>query len=215
MGARQSHSRRGRDPSSDGRPVRGGRVVVATATRGQPRRQRDHDDHRAKHVGPCSHLFGDDSPRSDPIVPTHDSRPGDRCEGRSCVGSSCAPMSVREQTRACYPRTEGYAERDGVRIFWERYGDGDPAFLLLPTWEIVHSRTSKCQIPYFARHGTVVTFDPRGNGRSDRPLDVARVRPASHRGRCAGGPRSGRCRAGGSRVVVQCWGRAHARRGAP
>ena len=81
-------------------------------------------------------------------------------------------MSVREQTRACYPRTEGYAERDGVRIFWERYGDGDPAFLLLPTWEIVHSRTWKCQIPYFARHGTVVTFDPRGNGRSDRPLDV-------------------------------------------
>jgi pimeloyl-ACP methyl ester carboxylesterase/predicted glycosyltransferase len=27
------------------------------------------------------------------------------------------------------------------------------------------------QIPYFARHFRVVVFDPRGNGRSDRPLD--------------------------------------------
>jgi pimeloyl-ACP methyl ester carboxylesterase/predicted glycosyltransferase len=81
-------------------------------------------------------------------------------------------MGAREQTRACYPRDEGYVERNGVRVFYEVYGHGDPAFLLLPTWEIVHSRAWKCQIPYFARHGTVVTFDPRGNGRSDRPLDV-------------------------------------------
>jgi pimeloyl-ACP methyl ester carboxylesterase len=82
-------------------------------------------------------------------------------------------MMAREQTRACYPRDEGYVERNGVRVFYEVYGHGDLAFLLLPTWEIVHSRAWKCQIPYFARHGTVVTFDPRGNGRSDRPLDVA------------------------------------------
>ena len=27
------------------------------------------------------------------------------------------------------------------------------------------------QIPYFARHGRVVTFDGRGNGRSDRPRE--------------------------------------------
>jgi pimeloyl-ACP methyl ester carboxylesterase/predicted glycosyltransferase len=56
-----------------------------------------------------------------------------------------------------------------VRVFWERYGDGQPAILLPPTWEIVHSRFWKGQIPYLARHTTVVTFDPRGNGRSDRP----------------------------------------------
>ena len=74
-----------------------------------------------------------------------------------------------EQTRARYPDEEGFIERDGVRVFWERYGQGEPTILLLPTWEIVHSRFWKCQIPYLARHYRVVAFDPRGNGRSDRP----------------------------------------------
>ena len=41
--------------------------------------------------------------------------------------------------------------------------------LLLPTWSIIHSRHWKMQIPYLARHCRVVTFDGRGNGRSDRP----------------------------------------------
>jgi pimeloyl-ACP methyl ester carboxylesterase len=77
----------------------------------------------------------------------------------------------REQTRARYPDETGYIERDGVRVFWERYGEGYPSILLLPTWEIIHSRAWKCQIPYLARHGRVLTFDRRGNGRSDRPLD--------------------------------------------
>src|SRR5262245_66215094 len=49
---------------------------------------------------------------------------------------------------------------------------GEPSILFLPTWEIVHSRAWKFQIPCFARHGRVVTFDRRGNGRSDRPVDV-------------------------------------------
>jgi pimeloyl-ACP methyl ester carboxylesterase/predicted glycosyltransferase len=75
-----------------------------------------------------------------------------------------------EQTRARYPDAEGYAERDGVQIFWERYGDDGPAVLLLPTWSVVHSRFWKFQIPYFARHCRVVTFDGRGNGRSGRPI---------------------------------------------
>src|SRR5687767_6768929 len=40
----------------------------------------------------------------------------------------------------------------------------------LPTWTIVDSRLWKAQVPYFSRHGfRVVTFDNRGNGRSDRP----------------------------------------------
>src|SRR6188472_390058 len=80
---------------------------------------------------------------------------------------------AREQTRARYPDEEGFVEVEGVRIFWERYGHGAQTILFTPTWELVHSRCWKMQIPYFARHGRVVTFDPPGNGRSDRPRDAA------------------------------------------
>jgi hypothetical protein len=55
--------------------------------------------------------------------------------------------AVKEQTRARYPDEEGYVERDGVRVSWERYGEGEPTILLPPTWEIVHSRFWKAQIP--------------------------------------------------------------------
>ena len=41
----------------------------------------------------------------------------------------------------------------------------------MPTWSIIHSRFWKMQIPYLARHARVVTFDGRGNGRSDRPAE--------------------------------------------
>jgi pimeloyl-ACP methyl ester carboxylesterase/predicted glycosyltransferase len=81
--------------------------------------------------------------------------------------------AAREQTRARYPDEEGYVERDGVRIFYEVYGDGEPTILLLPTWTIIHSRHWKAQIPYLARHFRVVTFDGRGNGKSDRPDGIA------------------------------------------
>jgi pimeloyl-ACP methyl ester carboxylesterase len=80
---------------------------------------------------------------------------------------------AREQTRARYPDETGFIERDGVRVFWERYGDGSPTILLMPSWSIVHSRLWKGQIPYLARHFRVVAFDGRGNGRSDRPPDAA------------------------------------------
>jgi pimeloyl-ACP methyl ester carboxylesterase/predicted glycosyltransferase len=82
-------------------------------------------------------------------------------------------VRAAEQTRARYPDADGVVERAGVRVYWERYGSGAPAYLLLPTWEIIHSRTWKAQIPYLALRGTAVTFDPRGNGRSDRPRDPA------------------------------------------
>ena len=77
-----------------------------------------------------------------------------------------------EQSRARYPDSEGYVERNGVRIFYEVYGDGEQTVLLLPTWSIIHSRQWKMQIPYLARHVRVVVFDGRGNGRSDRPDDA-------------------------------------------
>jgi pimeloyl-ACP methyl ester carboxylesterase/predicted glycosyltransferase len=76
-----------------------------------------------------------------------------------------------EQSRARYPDQEGFVERDGVRTFYEAYGDGDTTILLLPTWSLLHSRVWKAQIPYLSRHFRVVTFDGRGNGKSDRPSE--------------------------------------------
>jgi pimeloyl-ACP methyl ester carboxylesterase/predicted glycosyltransferase len=83
--------------------------------------------------------------------------------------ATVADATRAEQTRARYPDVEGFVERDGVRVFYEVYGRGEPTVLFLPTWSIMHSRGWKMQIPYFARHCRVVTFDGRGNGRSDRP----------------------------------------------
>jgi pimeloyl-ACP methyl ester carboxylesterase len=83
------------------------------------------------------------------------------------VGAS----ALREQSRARYPDEEGFVVRDGVRTFYEVYGEGETTVLLLPTWSLVHSRHWKMQIPYLSRHVRVVTFDGRGNGRSDRPLE--------------------------------------------
>jgi pimeloyl-ACP methyl ester carboxylesterase/predicted glycosyltransferase len=76
-----------------------------------------------------------------------------------------------EQTRAQYPAESGYVARDGVNLYYEVYGSGEPTVFLLPTWSIIHSRHWKMQIPYLARHCRVLTFDGRGNGRSDRPDD--------------------------------------------
>ena len=114
-----------------------------------------------------------------------------------------APMGegAREQTRARYPDQNGYIESDGVRVFYEVYGAGEPSVLLLPTWEIVHSRAWKCQVPYFARHGRVVTFDRRGNGRSSRPREVG----AYDRCRAVGDALAVLDRAGVERAVVVSW----------
>jgi pimeloyl-ACP methyl ester carboxylesterase len=71
--------------------------------------------------------------------------------------------------RARVPDDAGFIERDGVPVYWERFGDGEPTVLFLPTWSIVHSRCWKAQVPYFARHFRVLVFDGRGNGRSGRP----------------------------------------------
>jgi pimeloyl-ACP methyl ester carboxylesterase len=63
---------------------------------------------------------------------------------------------------------------DGVRTYFEVFGDPDAArtILFVPTWSLVHSRCWKMQVPYFARRGfRVVTFDGRGNGGSERPVE--------------------------------------------
>jgi len=75
--------------------------------------------------------------------------------------------------RARYPDTEGFVERDGVKVAYEVFGSGEPALVFAPTDPLVHSRAWKAQVPYLARRSRVVTIDPRGNGRSDRPRSSA------------------------------------------
>ena len=75
--------------------------------------------------------------------------------------------------RARQPDRDGFAERDGIKIFFEVFGDGPNTVLLLPPWAIGHSRAWKLQVPYLSRHFRVVTYDPVGNGKSDRPQDPA------------------------------------------
>lgn len=71
--------------------------------------------------------------------------------------------------RAAMSHNEGVIDRDGIRISYEVYGSGKQTMLFLPAWPIVHSRVYKAQVPYFSDRFRVITFDPRGNGKSDRP----------------------------------------------
>jgi pimeloyl-ACP methyl ester carboxylesterase/predicted glycosyltransferase len=74
--------------------------------------------------------------------------------------------------RAREPDRSGHIERAGVRVYWQEFGTGRDVILLMPTWSIIHSRQWKAQVPYFARHYRVITFDGRGSGGSDRPTDA-------------------------------------------
>jgi len=85
-----------------------------------------------------------------------------------------ALRALPEQSRARYPDSEGYVERDGQRIFYEVYGEGEETIFLLPTWSLVHARHWKMQIHYLASHFRVLTMDGLGNGRSDRCRDPRR-----------------------------------------
>jgi len=77
-----------------------------------------------------------------------------------------------DAARAVEPTSTGIVEApDGVRIAFDVYGSRAPTLVLLPSTPIVHSRQWKGQVPYLSRHYRVVTFDGRGNGRSDRPVE--------------------------------------------
>lgn len=68
------------------------------------------------------------------------------------------------------PREHGLAtSADGTRIAWYRYGGGERAILFVPTWNLVDARVVGHQVAALQPHATVVTYDPRGAGASERP----------------------------------------------
>jgi pimeloyl-ACP methyl ester carboxylesterase len=82
-----------------------------------------------------------------------------------------AATPVPDASRAVQPAEAGFAAGSGVRIAYEVFGAGEPTLVFLPSAPIIHSRQWKAQVPYFSRRHKVVSFDGRGNGRSDRPTD--------------------------------------------
>jgi pimeloyl-ACP methyl ester carboxylesterase/UDP:flavonoid glycosyltransferase YjiC (YdhE family) len=63
-----------------------------------------------------------------------------------------------------------YVHRPDASIFYQVTGSGARDLFLLPQCQVVtYSRMWKHQIPYLSRYFRVITMDPRGNGRSDRP----------------------------------------------
>jgi pimeloyl-ACP methyl ester carboxylesterase/UDP:flavonoid glycosyltransferase YjiC (YdhE family) len=63
-----------------------------------------------------------------------------------------------------------YVHRPDAKIFYQVTGSGARDLFLLPQCQVVtYSRMWKHQIPYLSRNFRVITMDPRGNGRSDRP----------------------------------------------
>src|SRR6201999_2621518 len=68
------------------------------------------------------------------------------------TASTVGYAGAGEQSRARYPDAWGHAERDGQRLYFEVYGDGDETLFLLPPWSIVHSRHWKMQIQIGRAH---------------------------------------------------------------
>ncbi|MGI9667679.1 MAG: alpha/beta fold hydrolase [Acidimicrobiia bacterium] len=80
--------------------------------------------------------------------------------------------------RARYPDHTDTVTRNGATVTFDVYDNDAPTILLIPTWEIIHARGWKFQIPYLSRHYRVVTYDPIGNGRSSRSTDPDRYTAA-------------------------------------
>jgi pimeloyl-ACP methyl ester carboxylesterase/predicted glycosyltransferase len=71
----------------------------------------------------------------------------------------------------CAPAREGFAERDGVRLWWGVFGESGPWLVFPPLNQVAHASAHKGVVPHLSNHFRVLVTDPRGNGRSDRPRD--------------------------------------------
>lgn len=63
-----------------------------------------------------------------------------------------------------------YARRDGLELYYERAGRGEPELLFVPGW-CSDTTFFAPQFEHFAASHRVTAFDPRGCGRSSVPAD--------------------------------------------
>jgi pimeloyl-ACP methyl ester carboxylesterase len=61
-----------------------------------------------------------------------------------------------------------HADLDGLKLYYERAGSGEPQLLFVPGWCCDHT-TFRPQFEHFARTHTVTAIDLRGVGQSDAP----------------------------------------------
>ena len=63
-----------------------------------------------------------------------------------------------------------YATRDGLRLYYEQAGSGEPPFVFVHGWCCDHTFFEP-QYEHFGASSSVTTYDLRGCGTSDRPED--------------------------------------------
>ena len=68
-----------------------------------------------------------------------------------------------------------YAELDGLRLYYERAGGGEPELLFVPGWCCDHTAFQP-QFDHFGRTHSVTALDLRGCGQSDAPEDGYGIR---------------------------------------
>ena len=61
-----------------------------------------------------------------------------------------------------------FLERDGVKLYYEEKGSGEPAMLLVHGWTCNHTHFA-AQAAHFSKNHRVVSVDLRGHGQSDAP----------------------------------------------
>src|SRR5581483_8999356 len=97
-------------------------------------------------------------------------RRGPRLQQCGARHSGVSESTVRTAIKVLRPLTRGrtmYATVDGIRLYWERSGTGEPLLLIqglgfsADMWYRI--------VPALEKHFTVIRYDARGIGRSDAP----------------------------------------------